>query len=134
MINAISEIIGLSSQGYCCSQIMVKMGLDAKGDENPELLDAVAGLCGGLHSGMCCGILTGAACLLSLYDRKNAASTMIPRLVEWFKATCTESCGGINCDDIIDHNPMNKVERCPKIMVETFEKCHELLADFGHEI
>jgi hypothetical protein len=134
MINATKEIRRLGAEGYCCSQIMVKLGLDAKGDENPELLDAVAGLCGGLHSGMCCGILTGAACLLSLYDKNNAAATMIPNLVEWFYATYTPSCGGISCDDIIDNNPMNKVERCPSMMVETFEKCRELLLDLGYEI
>ena len=71
MSNTSREIIRLSSQGYCCSQIMVQMGLDAKQEENPELLDAVSGLCGGLHSGLFCGILTGAACLLSLFDRKK---------------------------------------------------------------
>jgi hypothetical protein len=29
---------------------------------------------------------------------------------------------------------MNKRERCPMLMEETFEKCRELLAAFGHEI
>jgi hypothetical protein len=134
MSNTAKEIFRLATQGYCCSQILVKMGLDAKEEENPELLDAMAGLCGGLHSGLCCGTLTGAACLLSLYDRKNAASTMIPRLVEWFQATYTQAYGGIGCDEIIANNPMNRGERCPKIMAETFEKCRELLAEFGHKI
>ena len=85
MSDTAKEIYRLAAQGYCCSQIMVQMGLDARQDENPELLDAVAGLCGGLRVGLCCGTLTGAACLLSLYDKKNAATIMIPRLVEWFK-------------------------------------------------
>ncbi len=128
------EIRRLAGQGYCCSQIMVQIGLEAKGDENPELLDAVAGLCGGLYSGLCCGILTGAACLLSLYDKKNAASSMIPSLVKWFELTGTKPYGGINCDDILQKNPMNRPERCPNIMVETLEKCRELLAEFGYEI
>jgi hypothetical protein len=134
MNNTAKEIRRLASQGYCCSQIMVQMGLDAKQEENPELLDAVAGLCNGLHFGLVCGILTGAACLLSLYDKKNAASDMIPRLVDWFETVYTQSCGGISCDEIIQDNRMNKVERCPKMMEETFEKCRELLADFGYEI
>jgi hypothetical protein len=134
MSDTSKEIRRLSAEGYCCSQIMVKMGLDAKGDENPELLDAVAGLCGGLYSGLCCGILTGAACLLSLYDKKKAASQMIPKLVEWFEKTYVPSCGGISCDQILDDNPMNKLERCPTMMVETFEKCRELLAEDGYEI
>jgi hypothetical protein len=134
MSDTAKGIYKLAAQGYCCSQIMVQMGLDARQDENPELMDAVAGLCGGLHVGLCCGTLTGAACLLSLHDKKNAATNMIPRLVEWFRATYVSSCGGINCEDIIDGNPQNKWERCPKIMEETYEKCRELLADFGYEI
>ena len=134
MSNAAKEILRLSAQGYCCSQIMVKLGLDAREEENPELLDAVAGLCAGLYSNLVCGILTGAACLLSLYDKQNAASTMIPKLVKWFDATYTPSCGGINCNDIVDETATNKYERCPKIMIETFEKCREILAEFGYEI
>jgi len=134
MSNAAKEIFRLAAQGYCCSQIMVKMGLEARQGENQELLDAVAGLCGGLHSGLCCGILTGAACLLSLYDKQNAAIYMIPRLVEWFETTYTSSYGGISCKDIIDNNPINKFDRCPKVMEETMEKCRELLTEFGYEI
>ena len=124
----------LAGQGYCCSQIMVQMGLEARQEENPELLDAVAGLCGGLYSGLCCGILTGAACLLSLFDKNKAASDLIPKLVEWFQMTCQPSYGGICCNDILQKNPMNRFERCPRIMEETVEKCRTLLADIGYEI
>ena len=127
------EVYRLAAQGHCCSQIMIQMGLDARQDENPELVNAVAGLCGGLYSGLVCGTLTGAACLLSLYDRQ-AAKSMIPRLVEWFRTTYDASCGGINCEDIIDNNPQNRLERCPKIMIETYEKCRELLAEIGYKI
>jgi hypothetical protein len=134
MNSTAEEIFRLSKQGYCCSQIMIQMGLDAKGDENPELLDAVAGLCGGLHSGLCCGVLTGAVCLLSMYDKRNAASTMIPKLVKWYTETYTLSYGGISCDCIINNNLANKFERCPKMMEETYGKCRELLAEFGHTI
>jgi hypothetical protein len=128
------RIRSLAADGYCCSQIMLQMGLDARQEENPELLDAMAGLCNGLHFGMVCGILTGAACLLSLFDKQKAASNMIPRLVDWFETTYSESCGGIQCEEIINDNPMNKLERCPKMMEETFEKCRELLAEIGCEI
>ena len=134
MNDAAREIVRLSQEGYCCSQIMVQMGLDAMGDDNPQLLDAVKGLCGGLYSGMICGTLTGAACLLSLYDKEKAKSYMIPKLVEWFNETYTKLYGGIRCDCIIDGNPMTRMERCPKIMEETFEKCRSLLAECGHEI
>ena len=127
------ELRRLSAEGYCCSQIMVKMGLDALGDENPELLDAVAGLCNGMHLGLTCGILTGAACLLSLFDKQNAAATMIPKLVDWFETRC-EEFGDCSCEAILNDNPLHKLERCPMLMEETFEKCRELLAAVGHEI
>ena len=113
---------------------MVQIGLEAKQEENPELLDAVAGLCNGIHRGLCCGILTGAACLLSLYDKRNAASFMIPKLVDWFETTYTKSYKGIACDDILDQNPMNRLSRCPRIMEETIIKCRELLAGYGYAL
>ncbi|MBN1568983.1 MAG: C_GCAxxG_C_C family protein [Acidobacteria bacterium] len=128
------EIYRLSQEGYCCSQIMVQMGLDAQGDENAQLVDAVAGLCGGLYSGLCCGTLTGAACMLSIFDKDKAKQHMIPKLVEWFQATYTQRYGGIRCDCIIDGNPMTRLERCPKIMEKTFEKCRSLLAECGYKI
>ncbi|MDR1726712.1 MAG: C-GCAxxG-C-C family protein [Acidobacteriota bacterium] len=128
------EVLRLSGDGYCCSQIMVIMGLDAVGDENPELVEAMAGLCGGLGSGLTCGVLTGAACLLSMLDRLKAKADMIPRLVAWFKATYEPRYHGIACAEIIDGNPGNKMDRCPRMMAETYEKCRELLAECGHSI
>jgi hypothetical protein len=128
------EIRRLSAEGNCCSQIMIQMGLDAQEEENPQLVSAVAGLCGGLYSGLCCGTLTGAACLLSMFDKESAKADMIPKLVAWFKATYTALYGGIDCVCIIDGNPMNRFERCPKIMEETFEKCRALLSEHGFTI
>jgi hypothetical protein len=134
MDDTVRKIYTLHAQGYCCSQIMLKMGLDARGEENPTLLEAAAGLCGGLSSGFCCGTLTGAACLLAMYDKEQARATMIPELVEWFKETNIPRYGGIDCSDIIAGDAMKKFERCPKMIIETFEKCRELLADWGYEI
>ena len=134
MNDTLREVLRLSGDGYCCSQIMVLMGLDAIGDENPELLESVAGLCGGLHSGLLCGILTGAACLLSMIDRINAKAVMIPKLTAWFKEQYEPCYGGISCVEIIEDNPGNRMDRCPRMMAETYEKCRELLAEFGHAI
>ena len=134
MNDTIREIRRLGANGCCCSQIMVQMGLDAIGDENPELMAAVAGLCGGLHSGLCCGILTGAACLLSMFDQPAAKAVMIPRLTAWFREACAPFYDGISCEEILEGNPANKIDRCPKLMAETYEKCRELLAESGREI
>jgi hypothetical protein len=134
MNNTAKEIRRLTAEGYCCSQIMIQMGLDAQEEENPELVNAVAGLCKGLYSGLCCGTLTGAACLLSMVDKEGAKSDMIPKLVEWFETTYTPLYGGIDCDCIIEAHPMARFERCPQIMEETFEQCRALLAKHGHTI
>ena len=131
MLNTAKEIARFNSQGYCCSQIIVALGLEATEDENPQLIDAVRGLCKGLFSGLDCGTLTGAACLLSMIDPKAAEEHLIPRLVEWFEMTFTALYGGISCRQILDDNPMNKYERCPQIMVKTFDKCRELLSETG---
>jgi len=134
MNDTAKEILRLSKEGYCCSQIMVQIGLDARGEENPELVQAVAGLCGGLYSGLCCGTLTGAACLLSMFDKEKAKSYMIPNLVEWFKAAYATLYGGIDCDCIIGDNPNSRFERCPQILAATIEKCRSLLADCGYQL
>jgi hypothetical protein len=69
-----------------------------------------------------------------MIDRINAKASMIPRLTAWFRETYEPCYHGISCEEIIDGNPGNKMDRCPKMMVETYEKCRELLAEFGHEI
>lgn len=134
MSNTSKDIMRLVSQGYCCSQVIVELGLEALEDENPELIDAMRGLCKGLYTGLTCGTLTGAACLLSMIDVKAAEDHLIPRLVEWFEMTFTECYGGTCCKTILNDDPMNKFERCPKIMEQTYDKCRELLSEVGHEI
>ena len=128
------DIAYYASQGYCCSQIMVALGLNALGDQNPQLLDAVRGLCKGFFTGGVCGTLTGAACLLSMLDPRAAEEHLIPRLAEWFAMTFGEAYGGQDCRSILDDNPMNKFERCPAIMAQTAEKCRELLSETGFEL
>ena len=65
--DTILSILPLAQKGYCCSQIILLLGLEAQGAENPELIRAAAGLCHGIggtrHT---CGALTGASCLLAL--------------------------------------------------------------------
>jgi hypothetical protein len=134
MFNTSREVTRLISQGLCCSQIMVQLGLEATQDENPQLIDAMRGLCKGFYSGHICGTLTGAACLLSMLNPKEAEAHLIPRLSEWFELTFSSCYGGTCCKTILGDDPMNKLERCPKIMVQTFDKCRELLSETGIRI
>ena len=65
----------LKSQGFVCSQIIVMMGLDLLGKENPDLVKAMHSLAGGIgYTGDVCGTLTAGACLLACSRASSAIS------------------------------------------------------------
>lgn len=125
------RIMELGIQGYCCSQIMVLLGLEIQEKTNPDLVQSVAGLCGGMCSGETCGVITGAACMLSLFDKELATGCMIPELVDWFRHEYTGLFGGIKCSDIIDGDGGNKLRRCPVIMAATYARALKILEQNG---
>ena len=104
------RIMQLHAQGYCCSQIMIKLSLDDMGEENPALVRAMAGLCEGSSCGDLCGVASGAACVLSLYAAKGSDEEqpldcypiMLSQFMDWFKSTATE-WGGIRCNVVVPH-------------------------------
>ncbi len=54
----------MKAQGFYCSQILIKPGLELQGKENPDLVRAAHGLAGGLgFSGELCAALSGRATL-----------------------------------------------------------------------
>jgi hypothetical protein len=118
MDDYIGRIMDYRLQGFCCAQILLQLGLDEKGSENPELINAVKGLCGGMHSGLACGALTGGACLLSLLEPEKAHRKMIPALTEWF----LEAYGTMDCKPILEIQP----NICGDIIVRTYEMVKEL--------
>ncbi|HZJ76749.1 MAG TPA: C-GCAxxG-C-C family protein [Oscillospiraceae bacterium] len=99
-------IFQLASQGYCCTQIMIKMILEQEGIENTDLVRAANGLCGGVgFSQGICGVLTGGICILGLYagkgedteNRKENFVEMIDEYMMWFE----EEFGSKECADIV---------------------------------
>jgi hypothetical protein len=128
------DVARLHAQGYCCSQIIVLMALEATNDENPELVNAMRGLCKGLHAGRTCGTLSAGACLLAMFDPKAAETDLIPRLTAWFEETFQPCYCGTDCKTILGDDPMNKFERCPRLITETYDKCRELLSEIGVQI
>jgi C_GCAxxG_C_C family probable redox protein len=131
------------NQGFYCSQILLLMGLDLLGKENPDLVRAMNSLAGGIgFNGLCCGALTGAACLLGLYagrgkpeeEDDERLNLMLIDLVDWFKGNIGEQYGGINCDDILEGKRENYPLRCPFIVDSVFQKCKELLVDYGFDL
>jgi C_GCAxxG_C_C family probable redox protein len=130
----------LHMQGFHCSQILLMVGLERMGKSNPDLVRAMHGLAGGLgFQGRNCGALSGGACLLGLYagrgeleERENhLLNLMIQELVEWFEETFGKNYGGIDCENIVQKDPWNRMTRCPNLVVETYGKVMELLEENG---
>jgi len=119
----------LRLEGKCCSAVMLQLALELRGEENPALVKAATGLCMGVHSGLTCGALTGAACMMSLFDEKLAATEMIPRLTEWFTAAYST-----DCRSILGGRPENKALRCPSIIEKTYLEAREILEEFGFDL
>ncbi len=130
------KIAELAGQGFFCSQILLMMGLEAQGKNNPDLIRAAGGLPGGIgFCGKTCGALSGGACLISLYAGKGTPdetadsrlNEMIAELVQWFENDYGTVYGGISCKDITDVKPEKMKERCPQMVMKTYEKIKEIL-------
>ena len=132
MEDDVKRLHQLLLEGKCCSSAIVQLGLEIKGEENSQLVQAVSGLCHGVHGMLICGALTGAACMMNLLDPKNANTKMIPELVEWFKATYGEKYGGINCADIVEDMPVNSKIRCPPLIEATYLEAKRILSSYGY--
>lgn len=134
------DILSLRQSGLCCSQIIVKLALRDLGRENPDLVRAMAALCfgGGTPDGTC-GVLTGAACALSLSLEGNPGSEqqdpLLPLLLDelsgWFSVTLKErhSCGGNRCADILAVSPDKRA--CTLLMISALEKLQTMTATAG---
>ncbi len=133
----------LKQQGFFCSQILLILGMELQGKENPDLVAAMNALAGGIgFTGETCGALTGGACLLGLYAGKGTpAQEEDPRLlfmsedlVRWFKTEFGQKYGGIRCDDILGEGSYDMGGRCPAIVLGTFQKVKELLVEHGFDL
>ncbi|MBR0597933.1 C-GCAxxG-C-C family protein [Sinanaerobacter chloroacetimidivorans] len=117
------DIFEMKMKGYCCSQMIMELGLKKLDKENPDLIAAMAGLCNGVWQGKICGILSAGVCLLYLADAEEAGRTNADALSEWFY----DSFGSTDCDELMEGNPLNKIEKCPVMLEATFQKIEELL-------
>jgi Putative redox-active protein (C_GCAxxG_C_C) len=133
----------LKQQGFFCSQILLLLGLELQGKENPDLVRAAHGLAGGLgFTGETCGALTGGACLVALYAGKGMPDEeddprlmfILEDLVKWFKAGYGQQFGGIRCEEILGENARYMAARCPTIVAGTFQKVKELLVENGFDL
>ena len=136
------EMLELSSKGYYCSQIMMKIILEMEEKENSDLIRAMGGLVGGLgFNQKICGALTGGICLLGYFASKGEddeiedenLNSMTGELIQWFEQEGSNS-KGINCGDILDGDFNNKSKICPQLVLNTFEKVVEILNKYGYEL
>ncbi|MGN1142760.1 MAG: DVU_1555 family C-GCAxxG-C-C protein [Oliverpabstia sp.] len=134
------RMLELSNQGFYCAQILMILALELEGKENPDMIRAMSGLNGGLgFTGQTCGALTGGCCFLGYFMGKGEAeemedpnsSAVIGQFVEWFEENIGKMYGGCSCQNILEGNPMNKIQRCPQIVEEVFRKCIDLLQKNG---
>lgn len=138
MSNEVFRMFELHQQGFNCSQILLELGLEARGSNNPDLIRAVSGLGGGLGwSGKTCGALTGGVCLLGLYAGRGTPEEeehdrfllMIDELVHWFEDVIGAAYGGINCEEIIGEDLASKTinPKCGNIVSGTYDKVKDIL-------
>ena len=127
------DIISLRQSGLCCSQIMVKLVLADLGRDNPDLVRGVAALCfGGGHPGGTCGVLTGAACALSLClgsdSGQEQASPQLPlllgELADWFTVQVNGQAGTNSCAEILSASPDKQA--CSLLLISTLEKLRSM--------
>ena len=117
------EIFTLKMNGYCCSQIVMDMGLRRLGRENPDLIEAMAGLCYGAKCGRLCGVVSAAVCLLCLADSRAESKGLIQEFLDWFEDAFQE----LDCEALLGDDPMAKVEKCPMLVESGLLKLSELL-------
>lgn len=135
------RVMDMALKGYQCSQILIALALEAQGKENQDLLRAMSGLLGGMHSGKNCGALTGGCCVLGMYAgwgtpdtaQDERLSAMLNEFVEWFESEYTGRYGGVQCAEIVHDDMRNKLARCPGIVTESLARLKEILAENNYD-
>ena len=142
-MNDLEQMKEMKAQGFYCSQILIKLGLELQGLENPELVRAMHGLAGGLgFTGELCGALSGGVSLLSLYAGKGLPeeiedprlNLMIMNLVNWFKQEYIPLYGSIRCQEILAVTDSGQPPPCPLLVAATFQRVKELLVENGFDL
>jgi hypothetical protein len=127
-MNDIDVRVGeLGMQGRCCTQIMVRLALEERGEENEQMAEAVGALCLGLFSGIGCGALAGGALAMWLLADEPVDGVAVAELVDWFR----ERQGTTDCDAILGGDPSARITKCPQIVAETYAEARDLLDAHG---
>jgi hypothetical protein len=136
-----TRMLQLAQKGYQCSQILLILGLEEKGEQNPALIRAAGGLAWGCGEGSCtCGSLTAGCCLLSLFTGKGTESekwnqeldNMTRELVRWFWQKYGFKLQGIDCMAIRESGTPETAQRlCWQIIEDVYFKVMAILIASG---
>lgn len=121
----------LLQEGYCCAAALVQLGLEYRGETNGPLIQAMRGLCLGVHGQLLCGALTGAVCMMNVLAPEHANICMVPELAAWFRETVTSEYGGVNCADVLAGDRLNRTLRCPGLVEATYRQAKAIMEEFG---
>jgi hypothetical protein len=143
------RMLQLSGKGYVCSQILMKLALELRDEENPALVRAMAGPGYGCGSGSAtCGALVGGCCVLALYtgdgrrdggrdgaEAELGLETLRPMqaaLTDWFEERVGREDGGTICDQIVGaEGPAASRQRCGNIVAEIHTQIMAILTAHG---
>ena len=128
MSNLADTVAAYKAMGLSCSQTLMSIvGLDARGEENEDLVTAMCGLSYGMFCQHTCGALTGAACALALHDvPKETLGAWCRELSDWFEGRF----GLVRCAVILGEGVKDPA-LCMGIIRETAEQSLELLERAG---
>jgi len=127
---------------FKCSHILMRLALEAQGRDDPDLIRAMSGLALGMGQGFNCGALSAGCSVIGYYAGRGGdgetehpeLGAMLDDFAGWFTAAATGQYGGINCSDIMKFDEALKRERCPALIIATWAKIKETLADHGVDI
>lgn len=122
------EVRELIRSGFTCSQIMVMMTMRQMDIEDEYLVRAVKGLTLGMGVGHACGIVTGAACALSLAHGLRGMSELFPMFYRYFFERYGETCESINCIDIRGGDLTPRLCVCAEMIEHSWDTLSLILA------
>lgn len=137
------RLFKLSSEGFCCAQIMYKLALEDEGSRNDDLIRAAQGLCRGIaDTQKTCGIITGGIGVLGLYGAKGNENEackddflqMIQEYHVWFK----EEFDSTKCVSLIEERDFQSGDQsfkpiCAGMIQKAYVKVYEILQAHGYE-
>ncbi|RKJ77889.1 MULTISPECIES: C-GCAxxG-C-C family protein [unclassified Pyramidobacter] len=126
-----------ADQRFCCSQTVLAIGMRRLGIDDPDLLRAMEGFCGGACGGTC-GALAGGAALMGLYLGKGTAreprSETIRQYVRELTETFRAYWKGTTCESIVHGDAELRRRICPNVIAGAVEMVWSILGEHGLDL